>query len=41
MSQNKSIENWKKAEYLLIKKRKQLRDNKANRELIYRCYQQD
>ena len=47
MSQKKNIENWKRVEYLLIKKNQQLKKEtrnittqvRKNRQILERCYQ--
>lgn len=38
MSQKKAINNWKRAEYLLIKNRKKQQQIQRERELLFRCY---
>ena len=40
MSQKRTIDNWKRAEYLLIKNRKKQQQIKSQsiRELLSRCY---
>ncbi|MDJ0591208.1 MAG: hypothetical protein QNJ72_14630 [Pleurocapsa sp. MO_226.B13] len=39
MSQKRTIDNWKRAEYLLIKNRQKRNQNQSDRELLSRCYQ--
>ena len=39
MSDKKAVKIWKRAEYLLIRKRRRLKQQEKDRELILRCYQ--
>lgn len=39
MSQKKVIDNWKRSEYLIIKKRQKLNQIQRERQLIAFCYQ--